>query len=256
MSTGTPDNATRERFVAALREALARFGSPASEAPAPGSTGTGPVAPPVAFLNPDQERLLLAHFEAVVETNRVMNLTRITSPEDAAVKHYADSLAVEAWVRAHAPELPPGPRVLDVGTGAGFPALPIAVVRPFWHVTAMDGTRKKVQFVGRVAHELNLRNLTGWHARADKDPPRADFDLVLARAVARLDPLLRWLAPWVRAGGHIVAYKSARPDAEEAAAASRLLRALGLKESRAFVYGLELAGERIERTLLIYARAG
>jgi len=103
------------------------------------------------------------HFELVVEANRRFNLTRITAPADAALKHYADSLALLAtrWVDSDRPL-----SVLDVGTGAGFPAVPLAIVCERWGVMAIDGTGKKARFVAEAAAVLGLANLEARHTRA------------------------------------------------------------------------------------------
>lgn len=193
---------------------------------------------------------LLAHYRAVVETNRVMNLTRLTSPTDAAVKHYADSLALVAWAdHGGLADL----SILDVGTGAGFPAIPVAIGRPGWKVTAVDATGKKIDFVRRVAEQLGLANLRAEHLRVERSRPAQRFDVVVARAVTKLDPLLRWMAPYARAGGLVVAFKS-RPDAEELAAGERLARNLRLTTLPDWSYPLTCEGESLERVLKVFRR--
>ena len=107
---------------------------------------------------------LRSHFEAVIEVNRVMNLTRITNPIDAAVKHYVDSSALLPWIAARKIN---AASLLDVGTGAGFPAVPLAVLRPNWAITAIDATRKKVDFVSRTVVAMGLTNLRVEHAHSD-----------------------------------------------------------------------------------------
>lgn len=196
--------------------------------------------------------LLWAHYRAVVETNRVMNLTRLTCPEEAAVKHYADSLALVAWAEQMGLT---SPAVLDVGTGAGFPAIPLAVARPAWKITAVDATGKKADFVRRIAHQLNLSNLRVEHRRVEHTRPTQRFDIVAARAVTRLDPLLRWLTPYVQNGGYVVAYK-ARPDAEELEAGRKLAKTLKLAALPDWSYTLTCEEEVLERILKIHQRRG
>ncbi|MCQ3920165.1 MAG: 16S rRNA (guanine(527)-N(7))-methyltransferase RsmG [Planctomycetes bacterium] len=204
-------------------------------------------------LDSRQLSLLLSHYHAVVETNRVMNLTRIVSPADAAVMHVADALSVVAWA-ATEPCVPAAANVLDVGTGAGFPAIPVAIARPAWRVTAIDGTGKKVAFVGRTAASLGLPNLRVLHARAEHAASTGEYDLVLARAVAKLDPLLTWLAPWARVGGFIVAYKNAELTPDEADAGAALASRLALAETEGYSYNLPDESGPAMRQLRIYVR--
>jgi 16S rRNA (guanine527-N7)-methyltransferase len=165
---------------------------------------------------PDRAERMHAHFRLVEEANRAFNLTRITTPVEAAVRHYADSLSLLAlpWVRPDAAW-----RVLDVGTGAGFPAVPLAIACPAWGLTAIDGTGKKVRFVAEACRTLGLPNVEAVHARAE-DFAATDaraFDLVLARAVAAADRLIDWMQPLARAGGRLVLYKSVIEPGEQAA---------------------------------------
>lgn len=203
-------------------------------------------------LTDTQEALCFAHYSAVVETNRVMNLTRITSPQQAAIRHYADSMAVVAWAASAGLS---GPlRLLDVGTGAGFPAIPLGIMRTDWRITAMDGTGKKAAFVRKVALELKLTHVTALHARADHSKPAAQHDLVLARAVGRLDPLLGWLAPWAKPGGRIVVWKSATMGDDELQAGAQLARRLRLQEREPFTYELPDEPSPMRCALRIYEK--
>ena len=99
-------------------------------------------------LSPKQLGQMVAHHDAMVEANRRLNLTRITDPVESAVRHYADSLALLAWSRDSAVSIR---TLLDVGTGAGFPAVPLAIMKPKWKITAIDGTKKKIDFVRETA---------------------------------------------------------------------------------------------------------
>lgn len=201
----------------------------------------------------DLRRRMFSHLERVVEANRHFNLTRITSPADAAVKHYADSLSLLAtdWVAADR-----ALRVLDVGTGAGFPAVPLAMVCRNWHVTAIDGTGKKVRFVSEAATTLELPNLLARHARA-ADLVRqggAVFDLVVIRAVGKVGELLPEMLPLARSTGMIVFYKTPEMSEEERAEAAKVAGQLRLQADTRRV-NLPAGDAVLARELVRYRRA-
>lgn len=159
-----------------------------------------------------------------------MNLTALQSERDIVLKHFVDSLGC-----LNAGEWATGAAVLDLGTGAGFPALPLAIVRPDLRITALDATAKKVAFVERTAQALGLavQGLTGRAEEVGRDPQhRGAYDVVVTRAVAALPVLAELALPLLKPGGMLVAQK-AQLSAEERAAG---LRAAGL-------VGAELGGE-------------
>ena len=167
-----------------------------------------------------QCELLWGHYARMVEANSQFNLTRITGPAEAAIKHYADSLALLAcpWIQ-RARRL----QVLDVGTGAGFPAIPLAICCPEWKLTAIDGTAKKARFVAEAAEALGIPNLTAEHARGDElARTRVGMaDLIVLRAVGRVAPMLSEVHRLARGGGLIVCYKTRAMPAEELAEARK-----------------------------------
>ena len=197
--------------------------------------------------------LLRGHFEAVLDTNRVINLTRITNPVEAAIKHYADSLALLPWCREHRINVR---TILDLGTGAGFPAVPLAVLRPDWAVTALDATGKKVRFLARVVDELQLVNLHPEHAHSRHWPEDRRFEVVVLRALGRLAKCLEQAAAHVGPEGWIVVYKTARLEQEELDAARACLAPMGLCPADPFPYELELKGEILRRALHVYQKLG
>lgn len=176
-------------------------------------------------IDDEQVARLRAHFDAMVETNRTMNLTRITDPAEAAVRHYADSLALLAWARDRGVTVG---FVLDVGTGAGFPAIPLAVMRPGWSVTAIDGSGKKIEFVERVGKTIGLTNLHAVHEHSSQWRTSERFDVVLFRALAAFPKAIDRTASFVAPDGRLVAYRTDRDDpasfqaAVEAAARAQL----------------------------------
>lgn len=223
----------REHFFSALREGTDALHVPLTE---------------------DAMGLMWCHYAAMVERNRVMNLTRITEPRAAAVKHFVDSVAPLAWIKA-------GERrglsfdvhtALDIGTGAGFPAVPLAIARPEWRVTAIDGTAKKIRFVEETAKSLKVDNLGASHAHATQWRTRRRFDLVLARAIGPLADFLRCAARFAGAAGYLVAYKSAEIDEVERSNAADAAREVNVHLAETFQYDLRVGDETVRRSLLVY----
>jgi len=179
-------------------------------------------------VEPFRRTLMWAHFQCMLEANRQFNLTRITAPADAAVKHYADAISLLCIPGIEAAGLL---AVLDVGTGAGFPAVPLAIMCPAWRITAIDGTAKKVRFVAQTLTALGLTNVEVIHARAaDYARTRAQpFDLVLMRAVAKLAPALEEVHRLIAPGGQVVFYKTASLADSERSAGDRAARRRGLQ---------------------------
>ena len=158
---------------------------------------------------------LLRYAEALVETNKVMNLTAITEPADIAALHFLDSaalLTLADWK---------GKTVADIGTGAGFPGLPLRIVDPSIRLTLLDAQNKRVEFLKEVCGELGLADVECVHARAEEFAAdhREGFDLVTSRAVAALPLLCELCLPLVKVGGYFAAMKSVDADAELASAA-------------------------------------
>ena len=195
---------------------------------------------------PVQLGMLRAHFELVLEANSRMNLTRITDPTEAAVKHYADSLALLLWIRDRGIEVG---TVLDVGSGAGFPAVPLAVMRPEWQVTALDGTAKKIGFIEQVAETLRIPNLRAVHAHSTHWRDGWTADVVTVRAVAKLAKCMRDAVDLVAPNGWLIAYKTADIRDDELSAARSQCAGSGFREESPFEYELPLKDDRLQRAL-------
>jgi len=140
------------------------------------------------------------------EWNEVMNLTAITDEKEIVLKHFADSISV-----LKAMDIPYGATALDIGTGAGFPGLPVKIVRSDIKMTLVDSLNKRVNFLKTVCNELSLEEIECIHARAEelsrKKEKRESFDFCLSRAVAALNVLCEYCLPFVRVGGYLLALK-------------------------------------------------
>ncbi len=184
--------------------------------------------------------------EIMLETNKSMNLTAIKDEKAVIVKHYVDSLFVSA-------DIPEGATVLDVGCGAGFPTLPLAIFRPDLTITALDSTAKRIAYVQRTAEALGLANVTAIAARAEElaqDPKRREcYDIVTARAVAALPVLSELCLPFARVGGTFLPMKAKQAE-DELAAATNAIHLCGGKLQRSRTLSLiDLDGNIEARTL-------
>lgn len=162
------------------------------------------------------------YYELLVETNKVMNLTAITEPEEVAVKHMVDSLlAYEDGMQ--------GKTLVDVGTGAGFPGVPLKIYCPSLRVTLVDSLGKRLRFLEQVIDELGLKGIRCEHLRAEdagrSKKHREQYDYVTARAVARLSVLSEYCLPLAKKSGQFIALKGSRfaEEIEEGEAAVKIL---------------------------------
>jgi 16S rRNA (guanine527-N7)-methyltransferase len=170
-----------------------------------------------------------AYLGHLLAMNEAMNLTAITDPGQAWTKHIYDSLTV-------LPLLPNGQglRLIDIGSGGGLPGIPLAIARPDMQVTLVESTRKKADFLRAVAAAVGASNVCVEASRAEdlqKAPHLAAYDVVTARAVARLMQLIAWTAPFAKHGGRLLLIKGQRAD-EELAEASPLTQKLGLEHEK------------------------
>ena len=186
-------------------------------------------------VSPEQIATLAGHFALLIEANQRFNLTRITGPAQAAVRLYADSAAALAWANCN--QVRAG-TVLDVGSGAGFPAVPLAVLNPTWQVTALEATGKKAEFIQRCADELTVNNLQAIHAHADHWDSDATFDLVVFKAVGALEACLRWASGRVAGSGHVLVHKTAQLSSQELQAGAHAAGPSGLVRQPPFSYEL------------------
>ena len=169
---------------------------------------------------------LVRYGDLLIETNKVMNLTAITDPEDVATLHFLDSAALLTL------ESFSGKSVVDVGTGAGFPGLPLRVLEPSIRLTLLDSLNKRIQFLETVCRELDLPDVACVHARAEEFAAehRETFDLAVSRAVAALPVLCELCLPLVKPGGKFLAMKSVESDPELQEARSAIAQLGGAVE--------------------------
>lgn len=164
------------------------------------------------------------YYEMLIETNKVMNLTAITQPEEVAVKHMIDSLL------AYEPVMKEGKVLADIGTGAGFPGVPLKIYCPELKVVLIDSLGKRLKFLEQVIEKLQLKNISCEHARAEdagrNKKHREVYDIVTARAVARLSVLAEYCLPLVKKDGMFIALKGSK-YAEEIAEAQEAVKILG-----------------------------
>ena len=175
------------------------------------------------MLDNGQTEQLIAYAKLLREWNEKMNLTAITDDEGIVTKHFLDSLTALSTGRVHG-------RVLDVGTGAGFPGLVLKIARPEINLTLLDSLNKRVTFLRAVSDELGLNGIEFIHGRAEdfahRTEYRAAFDTVVSRAVARMRTLSEWCIPYVQHNGYFLAMKGPLAD-EELSDAKRVISIMG-----------------------------
>lgn len=194
-------------------------------------------------LSPEQKAQFELYFKLLVEWNEKMNLTAITDEPGVYLKHFYDSLAPIFYDLIDNREL----RLLDIGAGAGFPSLPMKILFPELRVTIIDSLNKRIKFLEYLSSELGLENVELLHGRAEdfgQDAKyRASFDLVTARAVARLNVLSELTLPFLKKDGLLLSLKAAQFD-EELAEAKNAIALLSAKFEKQVDYSLPDGSER------------
>lgn len=185
-------------------------------------------------------------YQMMVETNKHMNLTAITEEDEVISKHFVDSLSC-----CKVMDMSKVSSIIDMGTGAGFPGIPLKIAYPEIEFVLMDSLQKRIRFLDSVVEELGLQKIQAVHARAEdlarRKEYRANFDLCVSRAVANLSTLTEYCIPFVRVNGYFVSYK-AQKGMEELQQAENCLKILGCKVEEANQFTLD--GDDSERLLL------
>lgn len=173
----------------------------------------------------EQQEQFVTYYKMLVEKNKVMNLTAITEFDEVLDKHFLDSIALARYV-----DLTKSISLIDLGTGAGFPGMPLKIMFPNLKVTLADSLNKRIVFLNEVIGELGLTDIQTVHARAEdlahNSDYREQYDYCVSRAVANLSSLSEYCLPFVRIGGTFISYKSGEIE-EELAAAKKAIFLLG-----------------------------
>nr|WP_316624422.1 16S rRNA (guanine(527)-N(7))-methyltransferase RsmG [uncultured Ruminococcus sp.] len=184
---------------------------------------------------------LCQYRELLIEWNEKINLTALTAPENIALKHFADSLLLLRYI-----DIEKGARVIDVGTGAGFPGVVLKIARPDISLTLLDSLNKRLTFLDIVCSELGLSGVELIHSRAEdgsRTKLRDSFDIAVSRAVASLNTLCEYDMPYVKVGGRFIAMKGKGAD-EELDSAQNAITTLGGEMQAKHDFILGEAGER------------
>lgn len=152
-------------------------------------------------------------YDYMIEMNQVMNLTSITEEDEVILKHFYDSMSVVKYY-----DFESGEHVIDVGTGAGFPGIPLAILLPKIQFTLMDSLNKRITFLKNVVEKCGLKNVECIHSRAEElakdEEYREKYDICVSRAVANLSVLLEYCIPFIKKGGKFISYKSISSEEE------------------------------------------
>lgn len=176
-------------------------------------------------INDEQINKLYTYMNLLIEWNEKINLTAITEPKEVILKHFIDSLTIQKYVKENN-------KLIDIGTGAGFPGIPVGITNSSANITLMDSLNKRINFLNEVITTLDLKNIQTIHARAEElaqnKTQREQYDIATSRAVASLNVLLEYMLPFVKIGGYCICMKGSNIE-EEVQNAQKAIEILGGK---------------------------
>ena len=176
-----------------------------------------------ANLSNEQIEEFKTYYKLLIEWNKKINLTAITEEEEVITKHFADSLSIINYI-------PDNSKVIDVGTGAGFPGVPLKIVNESLHITLLDSLNKRLLFLDEVIKELDLKDIKTIHGRAEEIAHNKDYreqyDIAVCRAVAKLNVLAEYMLPYLKVGGTFICMKGPNIN-EEIESSMKAIKLLG-----------------------------
>ena len=196
-------------------------------------------------LNEEQIDIFYRYKQLLIEWNKKMNLTAITETKDIILKHFIDSLTIMKYIKENQ-------KVIDVGTGAGFPGLPLKIANPTLNIVLIDSLNKRINFLNEVINQNNLKNIKAIHNRieqtAREEQYREGFDIVTSRAVANLAVLAEYMLPFAKIGGKCICMKGSEIE-EELENSKNAIKLLGGKIIK--IDSFELPQDNIKRNIII-----
>ncbi len=196
-------------------------------------------------LQEEQLEQFFTYKELLIEWNKKMNLTAIEQEEDIITKHFIDSLSIASYI-------PDTTKIIDIGTGAGFPGIPLKILKKDLSITLLDSLNKRITFLEEVIRNLSLENIQAVHARAEelahKEEYREQYDIAVSRAVAPMHTLLEYMLPYVKIGGKCICMKGPNLQ-EESKDLQNCLETLGGKIEK--IEELVLPETEIKRNIML-----
>ena len=199
-------------------------------------------------LQEEQVKKFFDYMNLIIEKNKVMNLTSITQPEEIILKHFIDSLTVSKYIKDNE-------KIIDVGTGAGFPGIPLKIEKTKTEIILLDSLNKRINFLNEVINKLNLEKIYAEHARAEdagkNKKYRENFDIAISRAVAPLNILVEYLIPFVKVGGKCICMKG-NYNEDEISEAKNAIKILGAEIVN--IEKIKLPDTDYNRTIIIIGK--
>lgn len=196
-------------------------------------------------ISEEQKKFLFDFMKFLLEKNKIMNLTAITDEREIILKHFIDSVIIKDYIENNE-------RIIDVGTGAGFPGIPLKIVKENNEFVLLDSLNKRINFINEVIERLELKNIIAIHSRAEEAGKnkiyREMFDVVISRAVSKLNVLAEYMLPFLKVGGRCICLKGPNID-EELEEAKKAIKMLGGKIEK--VEKMCLPETDISRTVVI-----